>query len=540
MTDLRPVSALLALLALSACGGRKAADRVVPRDGGGESAPDRFTASDAPDMPGDVATDVLTDVATDSQAIEAPAADAPAVDALSADSPAAESARESGTDSPPDGVVSPLMMNLTISSLSVAGAAGSITLTPEGAGCGPNCFTYKQGEMVVLRAIPTAPSRFAAWSVDCKAEATDSCRLMMSTNRTAAAHFRPNMNLMFVTSTTIAPKDIGTSLAGADALCVKSAHDAFLGGSNWRAWLSTTSGTTNINAATRVGVATPGWLRVDGKPFASSTTALLAGAIFYPPRITEVGTDRGEFYFALTGTAQDGTPLSGSNCGDWTSEVGSPVGGDLRRTTVEWTRGSSILNACSSTHPIYCFQNDPEMVAVVPPSIPASARRAFLSTTYWTPGGGVVAADSVCQSDATAAQLPNPANYRALLTTTIAAADPSRISLTGPPWFRLDGAQVVASAADLAPPTGSKLLTTMNVTSRREYSTYFAAWSGNGTSPGSTSLTENCNNWQSADSSLMGWWGSITSTGSYNMQSLFWAAGKRACDLGAPVYCFEK
>ncbi len=99
------------------------------------------------------------------------------------------------------------------------------------------------------------------------------------------------------------------------------------------------------------------------------------------------------------------------------------------------------------------------MAAVPTPVAPTNARHAFLSTTFWSPGNGVAGADAVCQADATSANLANASNYRALLTTTVAATDSTRISLSGQPWYRLDGTQLFGAAADIADPLSQKMLT---------------------------------------------------------------------------------
>ena len=523
---------LMTVCAPIACGGRKHADSAdsatTPDGSTSESHLDRFVG----DEPIESSAELPNDTGLSDAGLET-ASDGNASDRTEANSDGA----------PSEGPIEP-MLALTVASARVAGGNGSVTVAPEGTSCGSGCFLYRPGESVMLKAVPTSPSLFSGWSTDCQGQVTTSCTLVMSSKRMAVAHFRPNMNLMFVTSGRIAPGSIGANLAGGDAFCAKSARDAYLGGTNWRAWLSTSPATTNINAATHIGATTSGWLRIDGKPFAASMAALLAGAIFYPPRITELGTDKSETYFVISATKHDGTAHDnsspGTNCADWTSAVGSPLGGDLRSTTVNWTNGTSVTNACGSSQSIYCFENDPEMVPIPLPSVPSNGRRAFLSSTLWAPGGGVESADAVCQSDAAAAQLPNSLDYRALLATMVPATDSSRINLGGAPWFRLDGAQIVESATDLASSGAAKVLTTINVTSRKTYSDYFAVWTGSGNSPGTGTARENCGNWQSADALSMGWIGHVLTTGTYNTQQLFWANGKNTCDLAAPIYCFQK
>jgi hypothetical protein len=348
------------------------------------------------------------------------------------------------------------------------------------------------------------------------------------------------MNIMFVTEGTLKPTAIGSDLAKADAFCAQSAAAAFLGGAVWKAWLATSAATTNLNAATHVGRSTPGWIRVDGLPFATSMTNLLAGKILYPPRITELNTNRSSLSAVLTGTDEHGDAIPGGNCADWTSS-GLFYGGSATATTSNWTNASVMGgDSCgSSLMPIYCFESDSGMAAVPTPVVPANARRAFLSHTTWIPGAGVSGADTVCQNDAATAGLANATNYRALLTTSVAATDPTRISLTGAPWFRLDGAQLVATAADLATPAAGKLLTSLNVDSAGSYVGYatvnYPVWTGNGVAPSATTMVENCSNWTSSSAAVSGWWGSATESA-----TVWWAGNAMDCSQRSALYCFER
>ena len=266
---------------------------------------------------------------------------------------------------------------------------------------------------------------------------------------------------------------------------------------------------------------------------------LLAGKIYYPLRLTELGNDRSMTYAVMSGTnGADGNPEPDGTCGDWTSSTGSVYCGTATETTLSWSFEFVIGgDSCGmELLPIYCFENDSGMGAVPAPVMPAGGRRAFVSSTTWTPGGGVAAADAVCQGDASAAGLANAANFRALLTTTVAATDSSRISLSGQPWYRLDGAQLVAAAADLGDPGGNKMLTSLNLTPAREYLPLDSAWTGSGVAAASTAMTMNCNNWTSSSATLMSFWGAV------NDSSTSWWIGNNNQPCGTPdhLYCFER
>jgi hypothetical protein len=387
------------------------------------------------------------------------------------------------------------------------------------------------GTSVRITAAATSGSLFGAWEGDCASQG-GTCTLTVSADRTAVAHFRPNKNIVFTTVGTLVPGAIGSSLASADAFCASSAKNALIGGTAWKAWLAT----TNINAATHVGSSTTGWIRVDGRPFATSMANLLAGQIYYPLSLTELGNE--SLNVVATGAQADGAAMAGGTCADWTSLTGAVFTGYTHATTGTWTSltlqlpGDTCGNFPTS---IFCFEADAGMAAVSPPVAPANGRHAFLSTTLWTPGGGVAAADAVCQADATAAALANPTNYRALLTTAVPATDSTRISLTGQPWYRLDGAQLVATAADLADPSANKMLTALNFTSSRQYRTEQPTWTGTLVSPSSTDMTMNCANWTTNSTTESAWAGGANITNQY-----WWHDLGPGCSAAAMLYCFEK
>ncbi len=425
--------------------------------------------------------------------------------------------------------------NLTLSTTGIAGATGTLSTSPAGTSCGTGCTGYVPGTSVKITPAAASGSLFGAWEGDCTGQGA-TCTLTMSSNHAAVAHFRPNKNIMFVSDDKILPSTIGPTLAPADALCAASAQKAFLGGTNWKAWMSTSSATTNINAATHVGASTTGWIRVDGKPMATSMANLLAGKIYYPPRVSALGS---EALTPATGTDTDGSAVQDGTCADWTATTGSFVVGVPSSTTKGWTNQTLFLvtDPCGTVMmPVYCFENDSGMAAVSAPVAPSGARHAFLSTTLWMPGGGVGAADAVCQGDATAAGLAGPANYRALLTTTVAATDSTRINLTGQPWYRLDGAQLVAVASDLADSGALKQLTSLNVTSAGIYQTELFVWTGSGVSPSSTAMAMNCTNWTSNSSGLTSFFGGANTSFIY-----WWNDGSfQPCSNSAPLYCFER
>jgi hypothetical protein len=247
---------------------------------------------------------------------------------------------------------------------------------------------------------------------------------------------------VFVTSTSVAPGSYG-GLAGADAMCQQRAMAVGLPGS-YVAYLSTST----VNAVDRLGSAR-GWSRLDGRPVFDTVADIKANAMFYPPSYDELGGSVvGD---VATGTTDTGVAY-GQDCAGWTSTAGMTSAGDPHATN--WSYG--VVNpSCGTTYSIYCFGID-RNAPTAPPAIPS--RRAFLTQGLWTSGNGLVTADNLCQSEATAASLPG--TYLALLATGTTSAI-SRFDLAGPPWVRLDNTALAVSNAAFA---GANLLDAPDMT----------------------------------------------------------------------------
>jgi hypothetical protein len=422
-------------------------------------------------------------------------------------------------------------VQLTLTAVGIAGTTGMVAPDPVGASCGTGCFSYTAGQRVTIMAVAQTPALFVAWSDDCVDQGA-TCTLTLSGDKAITGHFRPNLNIMFVSDGEMVPAEIGRDLARADAFCARSAARAFVGGSNWKAWLATTT----TDAAAHVGRSTPGWIRVDGRPFAVSMNDLLAGKVLFPPRITEFNQSRSVRYSSVTGADGTGAAISNGTCGDWTSS-GTAYVGEVTDTTNHWTYDSMVPgNSCgNSSYSVYCFENDDGMAAVTAPLVPPNGRHAFVSRTMWLPGGGIEAADAVCQSDAAAAGLANSTDYLSLLDATVSATDPTRVRLTGQPWYRLDGAQLVATATDLAAPAADKMLTALNVSSIGEYLADLSVWSGGHLVSSRASVFPNCTNWTSSAATDGAVAGLV-----YVSTSQWWTGSGQTCNVPLNLYCFER
>jgi hypothetical protein len=330
-------------------------------------------------------------------------------------------------------------------------------------------------------------------------------------------------NLVFVTSTEQPPSGLG-GLAGADTLCASRASAAGLAGT-YVAWLSTSS----TDARDRLGTAR-GWRRVDGRAFADTAMDVATGAIYFPPRLDETGTD---VYVpgagtpsVATGTVAGGT-WAGANldCSGWTG------GGDGTYGTAEAGGGGFSTayfasNLCSSPARIYCFGID----RLTPVSGPAaSGRRAFVAPG-WTSGGGLAAADARCAADALAAGLPG--TFRALLADVGTSAI-SRFDTTGPSWVRVDGVPIAETAATLAT---ADLIAALHLTAAGvDVGIYATAFTGAPRPSTAGTPNSTCEGWTSASSAQTANIGNAAFSG----QSWFSVMATVACDRTQGLYCLQ-
>jgi len=377
---------------------------------------------------------------------------------------------------------------LTVTINKIGAGTGTVTSTPAGISCGSTCqATYAYATAITLSAAPDANQYFMGWdSTACTG--TGACAFSLTSNTVVRASFSPPPNIVFTTSTTQTAALGG--LAGADAICAQRALAAGLAGS-YRAWLSTST----VNAIDRLGSAS-GWVRPDGKPVLNSVADIAQSKLFYPPRLDEFGNDLGAIPFVMTATGSDGTlPTSTTltTCGDFTSASIDPnkqlLGGYASADSNAFTTGNSF-GGCTGAYRIYCFGIDrAAQVAVTT----AAGRRAFTTAAYWTPGGGIVSADALCQNEATAAKLPG--TYKALLAPSGATVT-SRFNVTGAPWIRSDGIPLAPTASAFF--SATVLDVSPNVTA--DGSVYYGnapMWTGATTATAVGSDATTCGNWQS-------------------------------------------
>jgi hypothetical protein len=265
-----------------------------------------------------------------------------------------------------------------------------------------------------------------------------------------------------------------------------------------------------------------GWIRPDGTPFADTVGDLVAGRIFNAVSLDEHGTPTSGV--VVTGTTVDGRSDPALDCGGWSAgSTGRAIAGTTQGTTGVWTSFTTV--ACSGTARLYCFGVD-HVATVVPPA--PRGKLAFLSDAPFVVGGGLVAADAQCQSEAAAAGLAGA--FRALLSSPGAAASSRVQANLDAVWWRVDGVPLnrAGTSGFLDPAT---MLAPLNVTSQKRYmdADVFTGASDPNV-PGDDAQT--CGNWVS---------GSGVTVGRANYMPWWFATGDlQPCTSSTvDVYCFQ-
>lgn len=278
---------------------------------------------------------------------------------------------------------------------------------------------------------------------------------------------RPNR--VFITST-LHPATFG-SIQAADDICQARADAASLGGS-FIALIADAARPEPRLAGSR------GWADLAGTPIVDEPATWLDGYMFHPLRLDETGADLG-YVLAWIGSIY--------SCLGWTSATATETA-SIVPTSDAW--GAYTVQNCNQQGRFVCVETG-HVAPQSPP--PVTGRLQFITTANWTPGGGLPSADSLCTSEATAHMLPG--TYRALLATSTQSAF-MRFSLTGPPWTRIDGIGLTATASELANGPTMWLDSFAHVRSDGSRYPYAGTWLGD--------ATDNCNNWMSASSGQFG------------------------------------
>lgn len=324
-------------------------------------------------------------------------------------------------------------------------------------------------------------------------------------------------NYMFVTSTKKFLGDFG-GLAGGDAWCNSLAQQAGLPG-EYRAWLS--DGANSIGAKGRIfETGARGWYRVDGKPFTDQLDDLTSGTLYYPPRVTEQGSDIGsDDDLVATGTFSTGDDLGlNADCEGFTdgSATDVTIAGYADGGAFGWTDFFDQLT-CASEMRIYCFGITNQ--AVVPPPSPPAEPSKLAFITAVTPGSGAAGFDAACSSAAQAAGATG--TFAAWIATSTFAP-----GLPAGPWRRADNVIVMSADLQMLAPIDQKA----DGTGGAER----FAWTGS-TAPTQVA-SASCNDWTNASQGPTGLAGFMERS----VLADAWGGSAEACEASAGVYCLQQ
>jgi hypothetical protein len=393
-------------------------------------------------------------------------------------------------------------------------------------------------------------------------------RIAMARNATACAAWAIVVALvsataaatdrMFVTSATGSgnlstwPQADGLhGISAGNRICQNLAAAAGLAGAaTFRAWLSSsaTDAACNIKARTghlptcgSIAINNPGpWARTDGAPFARNVAALTAGEVLTTARFDENGNEVAFEELVWTGTDASGRWIAGRDCADdvggaWNDEAAPELGGTglVGHGPVRWT----ALTGASCNLPfghLYCFQHS---LFGGPPFEPFEGEGALVFRTSVAYSGelalaaeaggqvSLAAGDAICRARAQAGNLPNPASFRAWLSTASTSAA-LHLGYDGP-MKRPDGIPVAVSLADL---TDGELIAPIAQT---ELLAYGSAETWTGTDEIGTFNETNCFDWTIAVANVHGVSGRASGIRRWSSFS------ELPCDRLQSLYCFS-
>ncbi len=328
-------------------------------------------------------------------------------------------------------------------------------------------------------------------------------------------------NVAFVTAAQF-PAPLG-GFDAADEHCRQAAAIAGLEGT-FVAWL----GDANTSAASRLGNAS-GWVRTDGRVWATDRDALLNGRTTYPLQMTETGTLVGGsgFGFVFTGAQGIGGEGAPDDCGGWQDTNPESFGlfGYSDAVGGWWTSGA--LRPCNAAGHLYCLGIDVDApVSVAPPA--ADARLVFETTATLASDAGRMAADDLCASDAAAAGLGG--TFLALMAEPGEALF-DRHAVGGGDWVRADGGLVFPADGNPGSWTSVPSPPVLDATGGLASSAAF--WSGVGSTTAVATDESTCTGWTDA---------TITSAPQSWTLLTGWLAGDGTgtCEGARGILCLEQ
>jgi len=329
----------------------------------------------------------------------------------------------------------------------------------------------------------------------------------------------PNANVVFVTSTKL-PQTFGADFSGADSICMQRAAAANLPGT-FVAFLSNdTTRAVDRLAGSR------GWVRRDGVPVVDAPADLFLGKILNPIILDENGLMVVPGTAVWTGTDSLGDALG--TCSNWqdATAAASATYGTAGDGYPFFTASASDF-LCDGVAALYCFEIG--HATPVAPAATTAGRVAFLGRPRTSAEVTLGALDNLCQTDATSNGVSGTF-LAAVASGTGSVA--SRFTLDGQPWRRIDGTQIVPSAARLFDST--PLDSFINQTADGTYDNTLGDFI-TGAPDAYSQRTFNCTDWSyfgNSDVDVIGrghWLGGER-----------WNAGNNACDGFDYVLCLEQ
>jgi len=390
-----------------------------------------------------------------------------------------------GAGSTPTGAAGTPAVTTTSLSVAVTGDGfGDVRVNASGGqaldcGAPPCVVTVTPGTSVTVTAAPRLYSVVQRWSEPACSNAS-SCTVTAGASGSLSVEFRLAYDVAFTSSVTYLPNQLPRPGAAANAECARLAAAGGIHGNRWVAWLSTAGATAApgddlhaVDQFQRVG----GWLRTDGQLAATSLAALTSGQLLHPINRSELrGPAPQSGAWSATGVdgrLRQNPDGSSIDCNNWTSTDSALFGGDVLENGVGvfWTGGFTA--PCDEAKALVCFGDDSDAEV---PIEPVAGRLVFLSATDFVPGGGLAAADALCQREACEAGLTGgdcaqaPGTQRTFRSYLHTQNQPAweRFDLTRPTWVRPDGVQWLPSATDLSADASGEL-TTVNVTLDLQY-----------------------------------------------------------------------
>lgn len=262
-----------------------------------------------------------------------------------------------------------------------------------------------------------------------------------------------------------------------------------------------------------------GWVRPDGKPFAVSVDALLAGEILYPPILDEANVEVPPSTFVATNVGADGLGIeNGCSAADpnFTIPGGIAFGG-----TDLWTSGE--VGPCGGMHRIYCIGVGPSE-SVSPPAGMVKGHMIFVSAETSSGNFDFATPTPVCPTKTT--------RLRATSAESI-AEQLERLAggQMAQPILRFDGVVVARSVTDFIEGAWKA---PVNVTKPVNYLPGdLSVWTGAQTVTGHSAAGDSCGDWHTSGADT----GVVGVAGAGNTRLIH--EERIACGTQAHAYCFQ-